>query len=522
MNMTGLLPWSVWRRCAIGAGSVGLWAAALACNPSASAGSGAKTTPPTEPGAEVSGAAQSPVIDAPRMFEVLEYLSSDALRGRFTFSEELGVAADYLSQAYKKAGIDPVGDSYRVPFTAPFGVVIGDELTVWHEQDGNSRQLPGKELTTLANGGGKAAYGAVVVTQSLGRVRGKDAKGRVILAPAPPVDRRADALRALAQHEPSGVLLVGDRPPPNGEKSREELSALKFPVGWVERSFFESWSGVDLSVARKPSESLKMSLAARPMPKQEPAFNVVATIPGTEHPEQIVMLGAHYDHIGTVDKGMMCRPEGDDTICNGADDNGSGTAMVLEVARAYAESGYRPKRTVVFAHFAGEELGLHGSKALADSPPDVAPFAGGTVVAMVNLDMVGRYGDKGLAIGGTSSSDEWMPILQAAEPEGLRIVYERAINGRSDHANYYRKKVPVLFFFTGLHDDYHRAGDHFDKIDRQAMAAIGQMVADITRVLADGAPIHYAKPRNSDEGVVSRMPGTKESTVERRTDAPSS
>ena len=147
--------------------------------------------------------------------------------------------------------------------------------------------------------------------------------------------------------------------------------------------------------------------------KKTTVKNVLGVLEG-EGPlaEETVIIGAHYDHIGVPGEGVFCQQEGDDTICNGADDNASGTAMVLEVARAYADAGYQPKRTVVFAHFAGEELGLFGSKALAEDPPDVAPFAGGTVVAMVNVDMVGRYADKGLAIGATSSSDHWLPLLQ--------------------------------------------------------------------------------------------------------------
>jgi hypothetical protein len=132
--------------------------------------------------------------------------------------------------------------------------------------------------------------------------------------------------------------------------------------------------------------------------------------------------------------------------------------------------------------------------------------------------MVGRLsGDKGLAIGGVGSSDAWMPLLDELGSRDLPIVYERAINSRSDHANFYRNKIPVLFFFTGLHDDYHQAGDHFESINREGMAAIGQLVADLTRALGDGARVPYAPPRNDDEGVVSRMPGADESTVEKRT-----
>ncbi len=495
--------------------------APLACNVSASVGSGGATTPPSDAPADAPTA--NPVeatIDPARMFADLEYLSSDALLGRYTFSPQLGVAADHLAEQYTAMGIDPVGKAYRSPFQAPAGMVAGDEVTVWAEsKNSGSRQVPSKELTTLANGGGETAYAVAVAVADLHAAKAKDVRRKVVVALAPALDRRGAAIEALAEHEPSGLVLIGERPPPNGETSRNALSELSMPVVWLSAETAKEWMGVEVSAKGKVKlpAGTKVSMAAKREQEEKETFNVLATIPGAEHPEQIVILGAHYDHIGTSDKGLMCRKKGDDTICNGADDNASGTAMVLEIARAYAKAGYRPSRTLVFAHFAGEELGLHGSKALANTPPKVAPFEGGEVVAMVNLDMVGRYGEDGLAIGGTGSSDQWMPLLEGAEPEGMSIVYERAINGRSDHANFYRKKIPVLFFFTGIHDDYHQAGDHFEKINKDAMAKIGQMVADITRTLADGAEISYTEPRNDDEGVVGRMPGSKDATVERRT-----
>jgi Zn-dependent M28 family amino/carboxypeptidase len=110
----------------------------------------------------------------------------------------------------------------------------------------------------------------------------------------------------------------------------------------------------------------------------------------------------------------------------------------------------------VFTHFAGEELGVLGSKALAEAPP----FERKRVVAMLNLDMVGRLGPKGLAIGGLGSSDAWMPLLDKVGSAGIEILYEGSVATRSDHASFYRKDIPVLFFFTGVHSDYHRPGDH--------------------------------------------------------------
>lgn len=249
-----------------------------------------------------------------------------------------------------------------------------------------------------------------------------------------------------------------------------------------------------------------------------PMPNVLAFVPGRERPDEIVVVGAHYDHIGRADGGM-CNPirEDDgsrDTVCNGADDNASGTAMVLALARSYASA--RPKRSVVFAFFAGEELGLHGSRALADHPPKAPPFEDGKVVAMINLDMVGRLGPKGLAIGGVGSSPAWMPLLDRLGNRGMKILYERAVASRSDQANFYRHEIPVLFFFTGIHRDYHRAGDEFDGINRDGMMRIGALVADTVWAVADGLDVPFSPPANPDEGLVSGLPGSNPATVEKK------
>lgn len=496
-----------------------LAASALACRVSVGTDPNAATTPPTSSRPEAAAPVE-PKIDPARMFTDLEYLSSDALRGRFTFSDELGVAADHITKQYEAMGLGPVGESYRLAFTAPFGAEPGKDVIVWVEDGkGGSRQVASDVLTTLSNGGGEAAYAEAVSVRALGSASAA-VRRKIVVAPAPPPERLVEAIQAIAALEPAGLVLVSDDDRAIASSARGSLETLKIPVAWISSTAAKEWMGVDVSPGKtRPAlpKGLKLSISAKRETVEREAFNVVAVLPGTTKPEQIVVLGAHYDHIGTSEKGVMCREKEGDTICNGADDNASGTAMVLEIARAFSEARYRPARTIVFAHFAGEELGLHGSKALASKPPKLAPFEGGTVVAMVNLDMVGRLGEKGLAIGGVSSSDAWMPLLDRVGTHDLAVVYERAINARSDHANFYRNKVPVLFFFTGLHDDYHQVGDHFAGINREGMTAIGQLVADLTRTLGDGADVPYAPPRTEDEGVVSRMPGADESTVEKRT-----
>ncbi|MCX4248068.1 M20/M25/M40 family metallo-hydrolase [Paraliomyxa miuraensis] len=499
-----------------------LAATLLACRHSADA----DTVPPDEPSGSTPAIAEppaaDPTIDAARMFDDLEYLSSDALRGRYTFSEELGVAADYLIEQYRALGLRPVGEDHRVAFQAEdrFNPTISDDVVVWveHTKDG-SRQVAGDRLVTLANGGGKPAYADAVGIGPLATAKANAVRGKVVVAPAPPPDRLVDAVTAFAKHGPAGLVLIGEGDPALLNAAREPLAALELPIAWLSPADAKTWMGIETPKLRVPAGT-RMSMSAKHENPKRDSFNVLAVLPGSEHPEEIVMLGAHYDHIGSSDTSMMCRAKDGDTICNGADDNGSGTAMVLGVARAMVKANYRPARTIVFAHFAGEELGLLGSEALADAPPKAAPFAGGKIVAMINLDMVGRLGKDGLAIGGVGSSDAWMPLLEEVGTRELPIVYERAINSRSDHASFYRKKVPVLFFFTGLHDDYHKPADHFDRINREGMASIAQLVADLTRKVADGAAVPYAPPRNDDEGVVSRMPGTDESSVEKRSITP--
>jgi len=236
--------------------------------------------------------------------------------------------------------------------------------------------------------------------------------------------------------------------------------------------------------------------------------NVVATIPGSENPDEIVVIGAHYDHIGGAGEHGQCTPIEDDKICNGADDNASGTAMVLELARAFTEHNPKPKRTLVFTHFSGEELGLYGSRAMVRNPP----FELNKVVAMINLDMVGRLGRRGLAIGGIHSSDQWMPLLDELGNRDMTVIYEGSVTSRSDHAGFYKHNIPVLFFFTGIHGDYHRAGDHADKVNIPGMQTIGEIVSGVMLALGNGYPLAFRKP-GKHGGISQGLPGQDPDTL---------
>ncbi len=445
-----------------------------------------------------------------RMFASLQHLASDGLKGRYTLTPaDLGGAADFIAAEYGKLGLKPVGDSFRAPFSLESGHEPGPDLHVWLETPDDVIDVPMERIVSLSTGGGDAVFGRATF---VGDATPKSTEGAIAIAVVPDA-AATPALRARAKALADAgaravVLVVPERP------STPDRIDAKIPVVVMEPA---EAGPLLASKARVGDEiaGVKISLAAKHIPVRHPSFNMLTWIPGTERPNEIVILGAHFDHIGTSDAGSFCSPKGGDTICNGADDNASGSAMVLEIARSMAESGYQPRRTLVFAHFAGEELGLHGSKALADSPPDAAPFVEGKVVGMINLDMVGRYREsEGLQVGAISSSDQWRGLIDAAGAHGMRLVFERSVTGRSDHANFYRKKIPVLFFFTGLHDDYHGVGDHADKINRVGLNAIGQIVVRVVTAVADGAELQWSEPRTEGEGEVSRLPASDASTVE--------
>ncbi len=217
--------------------------------------------------------------------------------------------------------------------------------------------------------------------------------------------------------------------------------------------------------------------------------NVIATLPGKGAlANESIVVGAHYDHVGMGGYGSLA--PGTIAVHNGADDNGSGTVTMLEVARrATAQMQAVPShRRLIFIAFTGEERGLLGSKHYVSQP--LFPLA--QTAAMVNLDMVGRLQDNELTVYGTGTAPQFNALLdqlnQAAQFKLLRVA---SGYGPSDHTSFYQAKVPVLFFFTGLHNDYHRPTDDFDKIDFGGLARITDMVTDVTYALATGPRPDY-------------------------------
>jgi hypothetical protein len=223
--------------------------------------------------------------------------------------------------------------------------------------------------------------------------------------------------------------------------------------------------------------------------------NVVGVIPGRGAlADQTVVVGAHYDHLGLGGFGSL-DPDSTGVIHNGADDNASGTAALIEIARRLAGRDAPNRRTIVVVAFTGEELGLLGSARYVEQP--VRPLE--RTVAMINLDMVGRLRERRLLALGAETAPEFVPLL-----DSLNRAYAFDLRasgdgwGRSDHASFYGAGIPVLHFFTDTHEQYHRVSDDPETVNATGLAAIAAFTADLVQALASapGAPtyVEIARP----------------------------
>jgi len=266
---------------------------------------------------------------------------------------------------------------------------------------------------------------------------------------------------------------------------------------------------------RSASGYRTLSIETSVVRRQSPSFNVVGILPGNDpkFKDEVIVIGAHYDHLGRGGEGSLAPREGE--IHHGADDNASGTAGLLELARLFSTQTPKPRRTIVFIAFSGEEEGLLGSDYYVNHP--IVPLA--NTVAMINMDMIGRLKDRKLIIGGVGTASGWRDIIATNDLESRsialaelndpnrtagKITYVIGSDGRpssaivhapefdltlnedgfgpSDHSSFYSKQIPVLFFWTGNHEDYHKPSDTADKINYEGEARI---VAFVERIIRD-------------------------------------
>src|SRR5690554_154208 len=205
------------------------------------------------------------------------------------------------------------------------------------------------------------------------------------------------------------------------------------------------------------------------------AQNIVGTLQGTGNEDEFIVIGAHYDHLGYGDGGFGSLYRGDSLLIhNGADDNASGTAGLLELAQYFSE--YRPSKDILFIAFSGEEMGLLGSEHYVNNPTVDLTNA----LAMINMDMIGRMENNKLMIFGIGTADDWTDILNTANSDSLTLSLVTDGTGASDHTSFYYKDIPVLHYFTDTHSDYHRPSDDIELINFEGEALV---LNHITRVV---------------------------------------
>lgn len=203
------------------------------------------------------------------------------------------------------------------------------------------------------------------------------------------------------------------------------------------------------------------------------AHNIIAYLDNKS--SATVIIGAHYDHLGVGEQGSSLDANPQGKIHNGADDNASGVAGVIELARYFATNKIREKNNFLFMCFSGEELGLHGSKYFTENPT----INLNQVNYMINMDMIGRLDEqsKTLVVNGTGTSPVWETLLKQLETDNLKIKTDSSGIGPSDHTSFYLKNIPVLHFFTGSHPDYHKPTDDWEKINYKGQADVLNLIA---------------------------------------------
>ena len=439
------------------------------------------------PPPEVTDAAAT--ISVADMKQHMEVIAHDSMRGRDTPSPELMETARYVAERFAEFGLEPGnGDSYLqlYPLSSIKPAPASDHRLVLEGPDGSVELAYGDEFfmlhdSKLAEGEGPLEF--VTVDSEFGEVDGRIVT--LVLTAANIRSVLGGGLKdKLGPHDPAGVLVVLDIPDNFFSQLKGYLSSDQTRVGEVDD---ESVPAAFVAISSLPSDlaasiqdgsgavgwSASMRSEARVDVVEAP--NTIGWIEGSD-PElknEYIVFTAHMDHVG------VGSPVDGDSIYNGADDDASGTVTIVELAQAFASLPEAPRRSLVFMTVSGEEKGLLGSGWYAEHPT----FPMEQTVANLNLDMIGRnWPDTIVAIGKEESSLGPLVEKVAAEHPELDMAViddiwpEEGFYSRSDHYNFARLGVPILFFFNGTHDDYHRPSDHPDRIGYDKMSRIGKLL----------------------------------------------
>lgn len=465
----------------------------------------------------------NPEITAAELRRHISYLASEELEGRGSGTRGADLAATYLADRFSAAGLQPAGE--KGGFFQEFPVFTGVRLGKGNRLvfRGGYRKTAAVERNWMPvsfSANRRAAASLVFAGYGISRpdlkyddYRGVSVKGKivVILRHTPDLDpdgkfapfaRLSYKIVTAREKGAAGVLLVtgplGDQPEDLGRFELDSDSAdCGIPAAIVHRSLIEPllgsrWTLKDLQVMAahgtpKPVAlpRIEAELEVQVERQHGVTRNVIGLLPGEDEKlrDELVVIGAHYDHLGHGGRsslGVSVKPE----IHYGADDNASGTAALMEIAHHLAAGRPRPARSILFIAFSGEEMGLLGSAHWVKNP--TLPLS--RVTAMINMDMIGRIRERTVHVMGAGTSEIWRELLKSAERDsGLTLkTSSSALSGfgGSDQQSFYVRDIPVLFFFSGSHSDYHRPTDTADKINVEDQQRLAVAIAELARRIA--------------------------------------
>lgn len=393
----------------------------------------------------------------------IQFLADDKLEGRRTGTAGEATAANYITDQFKKDGLAPRGtNGYLQPFDVNEGKEINPStfLTI----DGKSLVL-NKEYFPLIISPNVSIEGLTsLALQESGTPWFFDLKELLESnANNPHFDLRSSLIKSAKESAKRGATAVflynsSDRQDGLSFDGKEKLETVSIPVVYLSKETVKKYLGDE-------SATLDIKLKIDITEKKRTGTNIVGYIDNGA--PTTVILGAHFDHLGHGEDGGSLETKNKGQIHNGADDNASGTAALIELGRILKNAKLKNNNYLLIA-FSGEELGLYGSKYFAEHPTIDLTHAN----YMINMDMVGRLNDSThvVTVGGYGTSPSWGEIYHLTGKkklytDDLTFHFDSSGMGPSDHTSFYLKNIPVLFYFTGLHQDYHKPTDDFDKIN---------------------------------------------------------
>ncbi len=425
------------------------------------------------------------------------YLADDKLEGRRAGSKGEELAMQYIAEQFRQNSLQPKGtNGYFQAFEINEGKQVGPETFLYIN---DTKLVAGADFFPLAFSPDKTIEAmpalALQEPEMPWFVDLKDIIKENEHNPHFDLQEyiRSNARKA-ADKEASAIILYnsGSTDDKLSFNGRDNSAVTPIPVIYVSRQAAQRYFN-------DPTASFEINLRTSIIPKKRTGHNVVGYIDnGASH---TVVLGAHFDHLGYGEDGNSLFRTGEPQIHNGADDNASGTAALIELGRLLQASKAR-NNNYLFIAFSGEELGLFGSKHYTENPTIDLSF----VNYMINMDMVGRLNDSSrtVTIGGYGTSPQWASVIKLDHrKQYFRIHIDSSGSGPSDHTSFYRKDIPVLFYFTGTHADYHKPSDDADKINYAGEVAVINHVRNVIEGLNKSGKLSFLKTREQQVSVTS-------------------